>query len=268
LIVIEAVKEPLEVHCQGGLEMATEESADDDLWDFSTPGGLVPVEISSGGDTDDDGINLLPASKRRKLQKAAHLPDIVPIDDESDSQSDDSDLEIVEEMKAASKKREEDRERIRFPEACSISVAPRHKQSDRDMASKAQSMRNRALLEGLKASLHAQTPEPGDQEDDYQRQCEEAAEPEERGGGAQAADLDRLVLKIKARGQDNPIKIKIGKRRPLSILFDKFREIAEQKAWIDEGAKLKFMFDGDVMYEDDTCDDLDIEEDCVIEVYW
>jgi hypothetical protein len=46
------------------------------------------------------------------------------------------------------------------------------------------------------------------------------------------------------------------------------RERAEQKAWIDEGAPLRFMFDGELIQDDETCEDLEIEEDCVIEAYW
>ena len=60
-------------------------------------------------------------------------------------------------------------------------------------------------------------------EDMHRQQEDENKRPEEGDGGSQAVDLDRLVVKIKGRNMNEPVKLRIGKRKHLSFLFDKFR---------------------------------------------
>ena len=83
-------------------------------------------------------------------------------EDDSDAESRDSDYEIIEEMKKANQQRRKGLDEIRIPETCPVRVAPARKESDRHMAARAQSLRNRAILENLKADLEAETPEPGE----------------------------------------------------------------------------------------------------------
>ena len=81
-------------------------------------------------------------------------------EDDSDAESRDSDYEIIEEMKKANKQKRKALDEIRIPASCPVRVLPVRKESDRHMAARAQSLRNRAILESLKADLEAETPEP------------------------------------------------------------------------------------------------------------
>ena len=54
---------------------------------------------------------------------------------------------------------------------------------------------------------------------------------------------------------------------PFHKLFASFREHAKTRGWCSEGAKLKFVFDGEVVGENQTPKELDCEDDDVIDVH-
>ena len=60
-------------------------------------------------------------------------------------------------------------------------------------------------------------------EEMHRQQEDEEEQPEEGGGASQAVDLERLVVKLKGRNMNDPVKLRIGKTKPLSVLFEKFR---------------------------------------------
>ena len=58
----------------------------------------------------------------------------------------------------------------------------------------------------------------------HRQQEDEYEHPEEGSGLSQAVDLERLVIKLKGRqNMNDPVKLRIGKTKPLSVLFEKFR---------------------------------------------
>ncbi len=79
-------------------------------------------------------------------------------------------------------------------------------------------------------------------------------------------EVSRVLLKLRTRDQDT--KMRIEPSKPFGKLFESFKRHAVQKGWADEGAKFTYIFDGDVLKEDDTPADLDVEDDTVIEVHW
>ena len=81
-------------------------------------------------------------------------------------------------------------------------------------------------------------------------------------------DLDKIIVKVKAKAQEQPIKLRIGKRQELERLFMAFRKRAEESGWFDEATPVTFIFDGEVIRPTDTAEELEIEEDCSIEAHW
>ena len=99
-----------------------------------------------------------------------------------------------------------------------------------------------------------------------QQQIEDAAE---EGADLQVEpELDKIIVKVQAKSKDAPVKLRIGKRNTLDKLFAAFTKRAEELEWLSAGTPIKFMFDGEVIRSEDTPEDLDIEEDCVIEAHW
>ena len=57
---------------------------------------------------------------------------------------------------------------------------------------------------------------------------------------------------------------------PLRNLFGAFKAQAKQKGWLSDqdASKVKFVFEGDPLSEDETVEGLDVEGDEIIEVRW
>ena len=81
-------------------------------------------------------------------------------------------------------------------------------------------------------------------------------------------ELDKIIVKVQGNTREAPLKLRIGKRSQLEKLFSAFMKRAEQLQWLSVGTPVKFMFDGEVIRANDTAEELDIEEDCVIEAHW
>lgn len=81
-------------------------------------------------------------------------------------------------------------------------------------------------------------------------------------------ELDKIIVKVKAKAQEQSVKLRIGKQQELERLFLAFRKRAEESEWIDGTTPMTFIFDGEVIRPTDTAEDLEIEEDCVIEAHW
>lgn len=61
-----------------------------------------------------------------------------------------------------------------------------------------------------------------------------------------------------------PIRIRPGST--FESLFRKVQSYAYQEGWFKNGAKLKFVFDGDVVQPNQTPAELDMEDDMIVEV--
>lgn len=88
------------------------------------------------------------------------------------------------------------------------------------------------------------------------------------GGGNDPEMEEKVVVKVRTKQQEEPLKLRIGKAAPFSRMFQAFREAATAKSWILHDTQLRFVFDGDILTPEGTAEDMDIEDDCVIEVYW
>ena len=81
-------------------------------------------------------------------------------------------------------------------------------------------------------------------------------------------EMDKIIVKIQGNMKEAPVKLRIGKRSPLEKLFATFMKRAEELQWLSVGTPVQFVFDGEVIRPNDTAEELDIEEDCVIEAHW
>lgn len=94
------------------------------------------------------------------------------------------------------------------------------------------------------------------------------AGPSQREEDAAAVADEKVVVKLSTRRQAEPVKMRIGRREPMSKMFAAFEELASRNSWVSPGAQLRFVFDGDALSPEDTADGVDIEDDCVIEAHW
>ena len=85
---------------------------------------------------------------------------------------------------------------------------------------------------------------------------------------AEPAVAEKIIVKIRWAGKDEPVKLRIANNLPFARLFESFSKVGCQKGIFEEGADLKFVFDGEVIQPEQTAEELDIEDDCVIEVSW
>lgn len=75
-------------------------------------------------------------------------------------------------------------------------------------------------------------------------------------------------MKIRWAQDKDPAKLRIAKNLPMERLFESFRTFGEKKELFDEDEELKFDFDGERIQPNQTAEDLDIDDDCVIDVHW
>lgn len=96
----------------------------------------------------------------------------------------------------------------------------------------------------------------------------------ERKAGTPASDgeeevkeeEEKVTLKLVTKARQEQ-QMRIRSVDPLGKLFRKYREIAISKGWATEKSKMKFVFDGDEIQDDDSAATLDLEDGMVIDVH-
>lgn len=83
---------------------------------------------------------------------------------------------------------------------------------------------------------------------------------------AETADAaNRITLQLQCK--HGKARLRVAKTAHLQKVFDKYMQHALKQGWLsDQGAKVTFMFDGDVLRKDQTAADLDLDDDDVIDV--
>lgn len=85
---------------------------------------------------------------------------------------------------------------------------------------------------------------------------------------APAVEDAKVILKLQcSRGT---FKLRTKMQNPMQSLFEAFKTQAKQKGWLSDqdAPKVRFIFDGDSLSENDTAEGLDMEGDEIIEVRW
>ncbi|KAL3145515.1 hypothetical protein ABBQ32_003339 [Trebouxia sp. C0010 RCD-2024] len=267
------------------------------VWDYGDDDDIQPLEDSSDEEENKavsyDNIALLPASKRRKLQKLHRSQkdvELIDLDNEDKEGEGTGSQNIYACNKQTGKK-------------------PRGAESDSDldfeyrpppkMQKGAASMpldpiilQNQALLRSFKEAaqeplMEEILPEPAtalnprhtsakpqsgvqtDEDSDAEEQDEYAgANSQEAEPLPELEDDSKVVLLLQSK--EGKIPLRISKQAALSKLFEPYKQQAIQKGWLPpaKASSVKFTFDGDRLSGTETAEGLDCDDNDIIEVMW
>ena len=79
---------------------------------------------------------------------------------------------------------------------------------------------------------------------------------------------EKIVVKIRWAQNEDPLKLRVGTDVALERLFASFQQALQKKGKVEAETVIRFMFDGEIIQPEQTAEELEIEDDCVIEASW